>query len=232
MDGSKSGIRAVYRQGPEWQTCRPAGFLSKKFSVTQQHYRTHEHEMIAVLKALMKWEDKLLGRKFSLVTNHQGLKYFETQKNLSDRQVRWWEFLSRFNFTIMHVDGVDNKVANCLSRYYENNMGDKSHPEHIYMNTDVRLDPDGELYPTDRYMELKTAATRRSNHLVEKKDARIVESEEMNDSTRRALPEETPLSMDDEDTMVTAVLEPFKTLVLELMPWSIRTVSYTKLQEY
>jgi hypothetical protein len=54
-DGSKSGIRTVYGQGLEWHTCRPAGFLSKKFSVAQQHYRTHEHEMIAVLKALMKW---------------------------------------------------------------------------------------------------------------------------------------------------------------------------------
>jgi hypothetical protein len=35
-DGSKSGIGAVYGQGPEWQTCRSAGFLSKKFSVVQQ----------------------------------------------------------------------------------------------------------------------------------------------------------------------------------------------------
>ena len=29
--------------------------------------------MIAVLKALMKWEDKLLGCKFTLVTDHKGL---------------------------------------------------------------------------------------------------------------------------------------------------------------
>jgi RNase H-like domain found in reverse transcriptase len=42
----------------------------------------------------MKWEDRLLGQKFTLVTDHKGLKYLETQKNLSDRQVRWWEFLS------------------------------------------------------------------------------------------------------------------------------------------
>ena len=35
-DGSKSGVSAVYGQGPEWQTCHPAGFLSKKFSAAQQ----------------------------------------------------------------------------------------------------------------------------------------------------------------------------------------------------
>ena len=109
----------------------------------------------------MKWEDKLLGRKFTLVTDHKGLEYFKTQKNLSDRQVQWWEFLSRFNYIIMHVDGVDNKVADCLSRYYENDMSEDNHSENTYVNADITLDPDGELLPTDQYMELRAAATRR-----------------------------------------------------------------------
>jgi RNase H-like domain found in reverse transcriptase len=65
---AKSRIGAVYGQSLEWQTCRPTGFLSKKFSVTQQHYRTHKYETIPMLKALMKWEDDLLGQKFTLVT--------------------------------------------------------------------------------------------------------------------------------------------------------------------
>ena len=58
-DGSKSGVSTIYRQGPEWQTCCPTGFLSKKFSSAQQNYCTHE--TIAILEALIKWEDKLLG---------------------------------------------------------------------------------------------------------------------------------------------------------------------------
>ena len=60
-DGSKTGVGAVYGQGPDWQSCRPTGFLSKKFSSAQQNYCTHEHERIAILEALIKWEDKLLG---------------------------------------------------------------------------------------------------------------------------------------------------------------------------
>ena len=85
-----------------------AGFLSKKFSATQQNYQTHKHETIAILEALIKWEDKLLGRKFVIVTNHKSLEYFETQPSLSSRQTRWWEYLSHFNFTIQHVDGIMN----------------------------------------------------------------------------------------------------------------------------
>ena len=87
-NGSKAGVGAVYGQGPVWKTCQPAGFLSKKFSNAQQHYQMHKHETITVLEALMKWEDKLLGCRFTLVTDHKGLKYFKTQKNLSDRQVQ------------------------------------------------------------------------------------------------------------------------------------------------
>ena len=60
-NGSKSGVGALYGQGLDWQSCRPAGFLSKKFSSAAQNYCTHEHETIAILKALIKWEDKLLG---------------------------------------------------------------------------------------------------------------------------------------------------------------------------
>ena len=62
----------------------------------------------------------------------------------------------------MHIDGVDNKVVDCLSRYYENDMSEDNHSENIYVNADIRLDPDGELLPTDRYTELRTAATRQS----------------------------------------------------------------------
>jgi hypothetical protein len=82
-------------------------------------------------------------------------------------------------------------------------MGDESHLEHIY--TDARLDPDGEMLPTDRYMVLKTAAMRRSNCLIEKREACILESKEMNDSAWRVLSEVAPLSIDNGDIAVSAV---------------------------
>src|SRR6267154_2771057 len=60
-DASASGIGAIYGQGLTWQTCRPAGFMSKKFMAVQHNYRVFEMETIAILEALLKWEDKLIG---------------------------------------------------------------------------------------------------------------------------------------------------------------------------
>ena len=58
-DGSQMVISAMYGQGESWDTCRPAGFLSKKFMSAQHNYHTHKHKTLVVLEALMKWEDKL-----------------------------------------------------------------------------------------------------------------------------------------------------------------------------
>src|SRR6266481_2396315 len=156
-NGSRSGVGAIYGQGLDWQSCRPAGFLSKKFSSAQQNYCTHEHESIAILEALIKWEDKLLGQKFVIVTDHKSLEYFETQPNLSSCQTRWWEYISQFNFTIQHVDGMSNRVVDCLSCYYESDYPDDKHPDHEFMSADARLDPDAELLPVQRYVELCSA---------------------------------------------------------------------------
>jgi hypothetical protein len=61
-DVSVVGVGAVYGQGKDWKTCRPAGFMSKKFMSAQRSYKTYEQEALAVIESLMKWEDKLLGR--------------------------------------------------------------------------------------------------------------------------------------------------------------------------
>ena len=60
-NASKTGIGAMCGQGPTWTQCIPAGFMSKKFTNAQKHYTVHELETLAILEALIKWEDKLIG---------------------------------------------------------------------------------------------------------------------------------------------------------------------------
>ena len=97
----------------------------------------------------------------------------------------------------MHVDGVDNKVADCLSCYYENDMSEDSHSENTYVNADIRLDPDGELLPTDHYTELHAAATRQSKRLAEWQESPHVEAEILNAGDEQSPPSKDTSSVDD-----------------------------------
>ena len=104
-------------------------------------------ETLAILKALLKWEDKLIRQKFTVVTDHKALEFFSKQQKLSGRQARWAEYLSRFDFEIMYVKGRENVVADCLSQYYKSNTPEDKHPSYVYVSADAQLDPDGKDLP-------------------------------------------------------------------------------------
>ena len=53
-------------------------------------------------------------------------------------------------------------------RTTQNDTSDNTHLGNTYANTDIWLDPDGKLLPTDYYMEVCAAATRQSKHLAER----------------------------------------------------------------
>lgn len=106
--------------------------------------------------------------------------------------MRWMDYLSRFDFDITYVKGENNKVADCLSRYYENDTGDDAHREEEYVHADMRIDPTGEDLPPDRFVEvhenvveicaMKEDSRRRSQRLQEKLELRDVEAEEMKEA--------------------------------------------------
>jgi hypothetical protein len=128
--------------------------MSKKFTSAQHHYRVFEQETLAILEALLKWEDKLMGYRVHVVTDHKALEFFKTQRRMNSRQTRWMEYLSRFDFDIRYIKGELNKGTDCLSRYYENDEWDEVHESHQYVNADVRLDPNLEDISFDRCEEV------------------------------------------------------------------------------
>ena len=158
----------MYGQGLTWQTCRPAGFMSKKFTAAQHNYCVFELETLAILEALLKWEDKLLGYRIHVITNHKVLEFFLTQHKLSSRQACWMEYLSRFDFDIRYIKGISNKVADTLLHYYESDTPEDVHGTHEYVNADVCIDRDHDNLPRGHLEELASdqfMALRCSEHI-------------------------------------------------------------------
>jgi hypothetical protein len=81
----------------------------------ERHYATHDLELEAIVHALRKWRHYLMGKRFELRTDHNGLKYLFDQPTLNARQSRWLEFISEYDFDINHIKGKENKVDDALS---------------------------------------------------------------------------------------------------------------------
>ncbi|KAJ3555758.1 hypothetical protein NM688_g2398 [Phlebia brevispora] len=113
-----------------------------------------EFQTITIFKALTKWKDKLLGQYIWIVTNHKALEFFKMQPRLSQRQTRWMEYMSHFDYDIEYIKGKINKVTDCLSWYYLNDTDSEKHLYDDYVSIDVCLDPKSEDLPQDHLIEV------------------------------------------------------------------------------
>jgi hypothetical protein len=72
--------------------------------------------MLAIMHALTKFRQYLVGSKFMVKTDHNSLKYFHEQKELSEHQQKWVMKVQAFDFDIEYVKGKKSIVVDELSR--------------------------------------------------------------------------------------------------------------------
>jgi hypothetical protein len=115
-DASDWRTGGVLSFGTTWESAQPVAFDSIQFKGAEKHYPIHEKELLSIVRALKKWQANLLGGPIYVYTNHRTLENFDSQKELSHRQLRWQEYMSQFEMSITYIKGEDNTVADALSR--------------------------------------------------------------------------------------------------------------------
>ncbi|KAM4062109.1 reverse transcriptase (RNA-dependent DNA polymerase) [Hirsutella rhossiliensis] len=106
---------------PERETIVEAdasGFASGgKHSAAEANYAIHDKELLAILRCLEQWEPELRAvEHFKILTDHKNLRYFYSERRLTERQVRWSEFLSKFQFKLEWRPGRKGGLPDALSR--------------------------------------------------------------------------------------------------------------------
>ena len=91
-------------------------YLSRTLNDVQLNYVTTEKELLAIVFAFDEFRPYLIGNRVIVHTNHSTIKYLMTKKDAKLRLIRWVLLLQEFYLEIKENKGIENIVADHLSR--------------------------------------------------------------------------------------------------------------------
>ena len=115
-------------------------YASRTLNSAQVNYSTTEKELLAVVFALDKFRSYLIGSKIVIFTDHAALKYLLSKKDAKPRLLRWILLLQEFDLEIRDKKGVENVVADHLSR--------------LVLSDSVETTPIKDTFPDEQLFEM------------------------------------------------------------------------------
>ena len=94
--------------------CRPT--YSRKLFPKESRYSTVQKECRAIVASLKHFEPYLLGRIFTIQTDHCALSYLDKMRTTNSRLTRWALALLAFQFRVTSRPGSANSNADGLFR--------------------------------------------------------------------------------------------------------------------
>lgn len=126
-DASRSSLGAVLSQDYHGHLF-PVAFASRATNVHEKNYSAFELEALGIVFALEKFRIYLEHREFQLHTDNSALSWLLNHPRQVGKIGRWLTIINSFKFTVFHVKGRDNSVADALSRLFEEDGGSSPEP--------------------------------------------------------------------------------------------------------
>ena len=100
----------------------PIAYISRRLSPAESNYHSNELECLALVWALSKLRHYLNGRPFRVKTDSNVVRWLCQKKEIKGKFARWIIEMQEFDFSIEHLKGIDNRVADALSRHPIHNL--------------------------------------------------------------------------------------------------------------
>ncbi|KAK3745704.1 hypothetical protein QZH41_007913 [Actinostola sp. cb2023] len=120
-DASSTGVGAVLKQRTSSDKLKPVVFASRRLTAAERGYAQIDREALEIVFGVKKFRQYLLGRNFTLLTDHQPLvKLFGENKGIPQlaaaRIKRWALILSAYRYQVEYITSKENACADYLSR--------------------------------------------------------------------------------------------------------------------
>ncbi len=119
-DASGFALGSALLQEDDDGVDHPVAYYSKKFTAAQSRYSTVEKELLSIIMSLKHFNYYLLPNSTVVIfSDHKPLQYLKSFNMKNQRLTRWSLYLQNFNISIVHVKGINNVLADYLSRSSE-----------------------------------------------------------------------------------------------------------------
>ena len=105
-DASSARIGSVLMQNNH-----PIAYISQELKKSAKVSSAYEREMLVILFAIKKWRQYLVGKKFTVRTDHKRLKYLLEQRLYTEDQHMWLYKLHNYQFDVENKKGRENVAA-------------------------------------------------------------------------------------------------------------------------
>lgn len=131
VDASQLGCGAVISQDHNGED-KPIAFISRTFKKGEKNKAIIEKELLAIHFPLKTFRHYLYGQKFVVYSDHMPLIYLFKMQNPTSKLMRIKMDLEEFDFTIQHIKGKENVVADALSRISIKDLHEMYEENHIF----------------------------------------------------------------------------------------------------
>ncbi|UYV61092.1 hypothetical protein LAZ67_1003374 [Cordylochernes scorpioides] len=115
-DASTLGIAGILKQVHPDGNVYPVQYFSRTLRPHEKNYSISELECLAIVESVEKFRIYLMGRKFTIFSDHHALQWLKTIKNPSGRLFRWSLRLSSYEYEVRYIKAKLQYEADLLSR--------------------------------------------------------------------------------------------------------------------